>query len=138
MITYEQPLAQPSTLVLAPSDRARSAVDVDQFQSASMETGRALALDGTALMARTIECTSEIGTTVGLIDAIITLTRLLDGRLDYQAMIIGAYGDKYQPIRNALRDLLDNSPYRKIIEGRDDEAMKIIHDAAEMLRVPRQ
>lgn len=85
-------------------------------------------------MARTIECTSQIGTTVGLIDAIIVLTRVLDTRLEYDAMTIGRTGDKYQPIRNALHDLLTNSPYRKIVTGRDDEAMKIIHDAAALLK----
>ena len=85
-------------------------------------------------MPKTIECTSEIGTTVALIDSIITLTRLLDARLDYDAMVIGDRRDKYQPIRNALHDLLTNSPYRKIIDGRDSEAMNIIHDAAELLK----
>lgn len=84
-------------------------------------------------MARTIECTSKIGTTVGLIDAIIVLTRMLDTRLEYEAMSIGRNGDRYQPIRNALHDLLTNSPYRKIVTGRDDEAMKIIHDAAALM-----
>lgn len=87
-----------------------------------------------SVMGKTIECTSKVGTTVALIDAIITLTRLLDERLEYDAMIIGSSRDKYQPIRNALHDLLTNSPYRKIIDGRDNDAMNIIHDAAAHLK----
>ncbi len=83
---------------------------------------------------KTLECTSEVGTTIALIDAIITLTRLLDMRLEYDAMAIGSNRDKYQPIRNALHDLLANSPYRKIIDRYDNEAMNIIHDAAALLR----
>lgn len=83
-------------------------------------------------MARLQQGNSEIGETVALLDAMIVLARITTKRIDSDAMICGSRGDKYQPIRDALTELMD-SGFRKIIDGRDERAMDIIHQAAELL-----
>lgn len=66
-------------------------------------------------MAKTIECKSEIGITVGLIDAMISLARVTDKHLDYDDLIYGERGDELQPIRDALRDLKACEEFNRII-----------------------
>jgi len=87
-------------------------------------------------MAKKIECNSEIGITIGLIDAIITTARVLRTRMDFNAMICGENGDEHQPVREALKDLAGCTEVRELIGLHDAEAMRIIHDAAELMRKP--
>lgn len=82
-------------------------------------------------MVKPIECNSEIGITIGLIDNLIVTARVLRIRLDFNSMSIGSKRDKYQPIRNALHDLVTCKELREILN--DDNAMQIIHDAARVL-----
>ena len=84
-----------------------------------------------------IECKSEIGTTIGLIDALITTARVLRQRLDFDAMITGKTGDEHQPAREALKDLSDCHELRELIGLHDAAAMKIIHDAAALIERDR-
>jgi hypothetical protein len=81
-----------------------------------------------------IECKSDVGITVGLIDSIITVARVLNARLDYDALICGSTGDRMQPVRDALRDLQDCSEFKRMIQFGDRDAMRVIHDAADLLR----
>lgn len=83
-----------------------------------------------------IECSSEMGVTIGLIDSIITTARVLGQRLDYDALICGEDGDEHQPIREALTDLATCAELRRLIGKHDAGAMKVIHDAAALLKVP--
>lgn len=80
------------------------------------------------------ECNSEMGITVGLIDSIITISRVLFARLDIDAMITGEHGDEYQPIRDALTDLCTNKALSTLINCHNAEAMDIIHRAAAIFR----
>ena len=93
------------------------------------DKGRKMIVGGTTK----IECKSEIGTTIGLIDTLITVARIARQRLDFNAMITGETGDKYQPAREALKDLSDCAELRELIGLHDAVAMKIIHDAAALI-----
>lgn len=85
-------------------------------------------------MSKIIECKSPVGEVVGLIDAMISLARVTDKRLDYDALICGESGDELQPIRDALRDLKACKGFTRMIGTGDAKAMEIIHDAAEHFR----
>ena len=87
-------------------------------------------------MAKPIECKSEMGITIGLIDAIISISNVLAVRLDAinDAMRLGERGDEYQPIRNALTDLCASSNARAVILGHDEAASALIHRAAELVQ----
>lgn len=49
-------------------------------------------------------------------------------------MICGERGDEHQPVRDALSDLSACQELREIVGLHDTEAMRIIHDAAELLK----
>lgn len=87
-------------------------------------------------MTKTIECKSEIGVTVGLIDTIITSARVLRDRIDVDALICGQTGDEHQPVRDALRDLQDSDDFKRLITYGDRDAMAVIHQAAALLEKP--
>jgi hypothetical protein len=84
-------------------------------------------------MKKVTQGNSEIGETVALIDAMIVLSRIITKRIDIESMICGSKGDKYQQIRDALTELME-SGFRKIMGDHDEEAMRIIHEAAGLLR----
>lgn len=88
-------------------------------------------------MSKTIECKSEMGITIGLIDAIISISNVLAPRLEAidDAMRLGQRGDEYQPIRNALTDLCTSSNARRVIMGHDEVASALIHRAAELIEI---
>jgi hypothetical protein len=74
--------------------------------------------------------------TIGLIDALISISNVLAPRLDAidDLMRLGEIGDKFQPIRNALSDLCTSSNLRKIVDAGDGRAMAIIHEAAALVQ----
>lgn len=79
------------------------------------------------------ECKSNMGLVIGLVDALITIGDVLAPMLDLEAMRLGVKGDRWQPIRDALKDLNQSSGLMKILEDRDSNAMRLIHRAAELL-----
>lgn len=99
-------------------------------------------------MPKTIECDSEIGVTIGLIDTLINTARVLRPRLDLETignLHLGldgvGYGkarDQFQPVRDALTDLCSCKELREIITIHDDGAMAVIHDAAALLRAVKK
>lgn len=76
---------------------------------------------------------SEIGITVGVIDAIITLAKIVNDRIDVDELICGEKGDKFQPIRDALRELQSCPAFDRIVRFGDQKAMEIIRNAADFL-----
>lgn len=82
---------------------------------------------------RKIECKSEIGVTIGLIDGIIALAQVLAPRLDIEDMRYGEIGDEYQPVRDSLTDLCCCVPLKDMLAVWDGKAMALIHTAATLL-----
>lgn len=82
----------------------------------------------------TIECNSRDGVTIGMIDAIITMAIVLDQRLKHETKRLKRSKVEWawhsQPVQDALHDLASNKVVRGLLFPRDDEAMKIINDAA--------
>lgn len=81
-----------------------------------------------------IECKSDIGITIGLIDGIISIAQVLAPRLNIDAMRLGEKGDEYQPVREALTDLCCCVPLKDMLDKWDGQAMELIHRAAELLK----
>ncbi len=79
-----------------------------------------------------IECKSEMGITIGLIESILTAANLLGQRLDYETLISGERGDEHQPIRDAIADLCACEPLRRMLNDADARAMSVIHHAAKL------
>lgn len=86
-------------------------------------------------MSKPIECKSEMGITIGLIDAIISIANILAPRLRVidDELRLGTRGDVHQPIRDALTDLCVSSELRRVVDGQDNGAYALIHKAAGLL-----
>lgn len=86
-----------------------------------------------------IEAKSRDGITIGLIDAILTLTHTLNERLAKEVKRLGKDPDDdhawhSKEVQDALLDLAGNKALRQLLWPRDEAAMKIIHDSADLLR----
>lgn len=81
-----------------------------------------------------IECKSDIGRVVGLVDALIAISNQVNVMLPNPEIVFESEKAKWRPLVNAIRDLFYNSPFKKIVNFADNEAMLIIQRAAE--RIP--
>lgn len=90
----------------------------------------------------TIEAASRDGITIGLIDSIITIATVLRERLNAESRRLKRSSDEHawhsQPVQDALHDLAANPTVRGLLWPRDDNAMEIIHRAAESVEAKSQ
>jgi hypothetical protein len=87
--------------------------------------------------AATAECASPDGITIGLVDALITVARILHNRLQSEATKLKESDEEFAwfspEVLEALADLRSNEAIRALMYPRDEVAMKLIHEAAELL-----